>query len=107
MLRSRFIFFLLALSLLANLIFFVTSQEQQPASAQALGDDLNNQRVNDLLSQVTLDSQTKTGSMSKSKQPFTHLRLEPQLKYLQQLFEANQFDRFRGRNSNTTVRTPL
>ena len=90
---SRFVFFLLALSLLANLFFFVTSQEQQPAPAQALGDDLNNQLVNDLPGSVTLDSPTKTGLMPKSKQPFPHLRLEPQLRHLQQLFELNQFDR--------------
>ena len=90
---SRFIFFLLALSLLANLFFIVTSQEQQPAPAQALGDDLNNQLVNDLPGLATLDSSIKTGPMSKSKQPFAHLRLDPQLKHLQQLFELNQFAR--------------
>ena len=90
---SRVLFFLLALSLLANLFFFVISQEQQPTPAQALGDDLNNQPVNDLAGSVTLDSSIKTGPMSKSKQSFAHLRLEPQLKHLQQLFELNQFDR--------------
>ena len=90
---SRLIFFLLALSLSANLFFFVTSQEQQPAPAQALGDDLNNQLVSDLAGPVTLDSPSKTEPMSKSKQSFAHLRLEPQLKHLQQLFELNQFDR--------------
>jgi len=79
--------------MLANLIFFINTQEQRPASAQALGDDLSNQLLNDLPGSITLDSQTKTGPMSKSKQPFTHLRLELQLKYLQQLFESNQFDR--------------
>ncbi len=85
------IFFLLALSLLANLFFFVTSQEQQPAP-QGLGDDLNNQLMNDLAGSVTLDSPVKIGPMSKSKQSFAHLRLELQLKNLQQLFELNQFD---------------
>ncbi len=90
---SRPIFFLLALSLSANLFFFVTSKKQQPASAQELSDDINNQMINDLKLSVTLDGPIKTGPMSKSEQRFAHPRLEQQLKLLQQLFELNQFDR--------------
>ena len=83
--------FLLALSLLTNLFFFVTSQEQQPAPAQALGDDLNNQLMGCWLSHSRFANQNWT--ISKSKQSFAHLRLGPQLKHLQLLFELNQFDR--------------
>ena len=69
------------------------SQEQQSDPAQALGDDLNNQLINDLASSTTLDLPIKIGSTSKSNQTLVHASLEAQLKHLQQLFELNEFDR--------------
>ena len=87
---------LLALSLLANLFFFVTSQEKTPAvvkTSQASNKNTHNQIMNELTRPTVIDSPINTGLKPASKQASAQQRPALQLKHLQRLFELNQFDR--------------
>lgn len=93
---SHPIVFLLALSLLANLFFFVTSQEKSPAvvqTSQASNKNTHNQVINELTRPTVIDSPINTGLMPAYKQASGQQRPTSQLMHLQQLFELNQFDR--------------